>query len=105
MCVYIFLLCIDDHELDEIFNESKPVRRNFSRIYYEFVVYFQCRNTSDPLSKQSSITSISSNIPLMATNSDSQYSAHLLANTATDVQSFLDSLKTNTSTIEYEIIC
>jgi hypothetical protein len=52
-----------------------------------FVYY---RDTTDPVSKQPSVSSISSNAPVMTTSKDDD-------NPSTDVQSILNSFKTNTS--------
>jgi hypothetical protein len=62
-------------------------------------ILFSYRNTTDPGSKKSSITSISSHVPLMATNTDSDvhFSTQSVVNTTTDVDSFLSSFKTNPS--------
>jgi hypothetical protein len=61
---------------------------------------FSSRSTTDPVPKQSTIGSISSNVPLMTTNTsnDAHLSGRGWANTTTtDVDSFLNSYKTNTS--------
>ena len=57
------------------------------------------RNTADPLMKQSSIASISSHVPLLSTSSDADahHLTQAMVHTNTDVQNFLDSMKTNTS--------
>jgi hypothetical protein len=64
--------------------------------FFEFI-----SSTTDPVAKQSSIASISSNVPLMATIKDNNmnYSTQLSTNTTTttDVDSFLNSFKTHTS--------
>ncbi|CAF1378998.1 unnamed protein product [Adineta steineri] len=52
------------------------------------------QNTTEPVSKQSSIASISSNIPLLAMNTDNDATQSLI-NTTTDVESLLNPFKRN----------
>lgn len=59
-----------------------------------FYIYIY-RSTTDPVPKQSSIASISSNVPTMAASKNNDI--QILTNTTTDVESLLNSFKTNTS--------
>jgi len=77
-------------------NRNRFDRKKNDKKEFFFFIY---RSITDPVPKQSSITSISSNVPLMATSNhdDTHYSTQLSTNTTTDTQSFINSFKTNTS--------
>lgn len=95
---FLFRFQFDSKWIQSKRNESKSVKI-FSTFFFVFHFFFliSFRNTSDPLTKQSSISSISSHVPLLGPLSNVEAENSLVQHSTTDLQTFLDSMKTNSN--------